>query len=364
MTPIQPLPAPVLTEVQRADLARAKRAARWLGIIGPLGVITIGVIVLLAWLPRMPDPAGTHWGFSGGPDGFGAPATFVWLQAGVGYVVVLLMGAMAAVGPMKSGQPVWGGYQRFLAAFGAGFAVFTTINNLTSAGVQLDVADAAKAPGIGGMMAVSFVSWVVVGAIVWFAQPGVTVHPARTAAQSAAQSVDAVDAGAHPSAEAGAVDAAWQGRVNPSRGYLWLVGGTVALLAAVTVLVVVLPGSERVAMAISAAVLVIVVALLATMSWFTVRIDASGLEARSRLGWPVFRLPADGIAKVETQHISPFAELGGWGVRVAPGRFGIVMRDGAGIVVTRENGKLFFITLDDAAARLAEAAAAAHHEKG
>jgi hypothetical protein len=81
-----------------------------------------------------------------------------------------------------------------------------------------------------------------------------------------------------------------------------------------------------------------------------VRADRDGIEARSLLGWPAFRAPIGDIARVEVREIAPFAEWGGWGTRWIPGRgVGIVMRTGEGLVVTRRDGRLFALTVDDAA---------------
>ena len=44
-------------------------------------------------------------------------------------------------------------------------------------------------------------------------------------------------------------------------------------------------------------------------------------------------------------------EFGGWGLRWAPGGgFGVVLRSGPGIRITRTNGKTFSVTVDDAEA--------------
>ena len=42
------------------------------------------------------------------------------------------------------------------------------------------------------------------------------------------------------------------------------------------------------------------------------------------MGWPVYRVPAAEIAKAGATEVSPGADFGGWGLRMAPGRrFGI-----------------------------------------
>jgi len=47
--------------------------------------------------------------------------------------------------------------------------------------------------------------------------------------------------------------------------------------------------------------------------------------------------------------VQPMGELGGYGVRSAPGRFGVVLRAGDALDVTRRNGKRFTVSVPDAA---------------
>jgi hypothetical protein len=104
--------------------------------------------------------------------------------------------------------------------------------------------------------------------------------------------------------------------------------------------------------------LVITCFVLAT-SWFRVRVDETGITVRSVVGWPTFHVPAVDIDRVAAAEIAPFAEFGGWGMRWMPGRLGIVMRTGEGIVVTRRDGRVFAVTVDDAETGAALLAAAA-----
>ncbi|MGO1460274.1 MAG: hypothetical protein ACTHWJ_09670, partial [Flaviflexus sp.] len=89
--------------------------------------------------------------------------------------------------------------------------------------------------------------------------------------------------------------------------------------------------------------------LIATVLSFRVRIDKHGVEVRSVLGWPVFRVPADDIIGVEVREIHAFSEYGGWGIRVAGDRFGIVLRNSEGFIITRKSrSRTFAVTIDDA----------------
>lgn len=343
-----------LNEEQRGDLARAVRAARWVGLILPLVVLAAATVLLVVWLPRMPDPAATHWGFTGGPNGFGSAQTFVWLNACLGGAIVVLLYAVIAIGRSREGDPVWSPLHRFLAAFSAGYAVFTAAVNISSAAVQFDLSDATEASPIGGLMGLAFGIWAIVTAAAWFAQPRVSVLPRSNGP-------------IEPLQLSATQRAVWFGRVLPSRALIWVVGA-VMLLVAGSVVLVFATSTELAPRIISIATLVLVSGLIVTTSAFTVSIDSSGLEARSYLGWPVFRLPAADIAEVAATRIDPLGEYGGWGMRWVPGgRFGIVMRAGEGVVATRTDGRIFAITLDDAetaAAVLAAAAAGAAGRNG
>ncbi|QIM16697.1 hypothetical protein G7067_10230 [Leucobacter insecticola] len=150
--------------------------------------------------------------------------------------------------------------------------------------------------------------------------------------------------------------AAWLGGVGPSGVYLWVVGGTLLLLLGTAVMVLLQDGVGGLVLLI---LFVVMTSLLATCSWFRVRIDDTGIEARSTLGWPRFHVPAADIERVAVAQISPFSEFGGWGLRWVPGGFGLVMRTGEGIVVTRKGGRSFTVTIDDAETGAALLAAAA-----
>ncbi len=88
----------------------------------------------------------------------------------------------------------------------------------------------------------------------------------------------------------------------------------------------------------------------------TARAVAGGLARRSR------SRPAD-IASVRAIDVDPFAEFGGWGLRYGlDGRYGVVLRRGEALEVTRVGGRRFVVTVDDA--QTAAAALAAVHEEG
>lgn len=336
-----------LTREEGEQLARAKRAALWVGLILPLLAVTIATVLVIIWLPRLPDPAATHWSGMDKADGFGPPITYVWLSIGVGYGMTLLMRLMVWFTGLKPNAPIWSPLHRFMAAFTAGFAVFFSVNNVASVAIQLDLASAAEAPAIGSLMLLSLVAWVVVGLIAWFAQPNVKIS---TAGGGAGEGVDT-----EPLAKNERVR--WIGTARPGKTFFWVTGAALVVVAFSAVLMFLWPvGVAPRVLTISITVLMLVFCVMCAA--FRVRIDADGLEARSIVGWPVFRVPASDISRVESRQINPFAEFGGWGMRWAPGQTALVLRTGEGLVITRKSGRVFAITLDNserAAATLASA---------
>ncbi len=330
----QPAGENPLGEKHRADLARAKRRARLVGLYLPLVVVAAATAVTLAWIPRLPDPAATHWGLEGGPDGFASPWIYLWLSAGLGFGLALMMWAMFEFGGRGGAMPLWSPFQRLLAAFNAGFSVFLVTVTIGSMAVQLDLEDASDAGGVGGIVSLAFAAWIAVTVAAWFAQPRVEVS-ANAANPTQALAVSDTER------------AVWFGQIHPSRIFFAVIGTTVALLLGVPILLFLMTVDSPVRW-IMLGVLLIIAGLAITTMWFHVRIDADGLEARSTLGWPVIRLPAGDIERVEVTRIVPLAEFGGWGLRWGPGRFGIIMRAGEGLVATRRDGRIFAITIDDA----------------
>lgn len=276
-------PIPLPSAAQRSELARAKRAARWVGLILPLTLLTAVLALVLIWLPRLPNPAATHWS-GDGPDGFGSPWSYVWIVLLAGHGMVLMMWAFIAYGSRmpapspKRVPPVWSGFQRFLAAFSAGFAALMAITTLSSVGVQLDLADPADADNVGLPVAIGYGAWAAVSAVGWFVQPNVVI---RRAASGPSE----------PLPLANTERAAWFGEVRPSRAFLWLMGVAMLLMIGSTVLV--FATDAPLGVRIMMAVLTPLVAIFGvTGARFRVRIDDSGLAARSLLGWPTFRLAA------------------------------------------------------------------------
>ena len=90
--------------------------------------------------------------------------------------------------------------------------------------------------------------------------------------------------------------------------------------------------------------------LIAAFSRACVTVDRRGLTVSPGLvPWPRVRLSLDRIERADSRQISAFADYGGWGYRIVPGRSGVIMRSGEALVVRRANGNDFAVTVEDSA---------------
>ncbi|OKJ02354.1 hypothetical protein AMK18_13205 [Streptomyces sp. CB01249] len=89
--------------------------------------------------------------------------------------------------------------------------------------------------------------------------------------------------------------------------------------------------------------------LIATFARPYVIVDRRGITVSGLLPWPRIRVPLDRIEAAASRDIRPFSEYGGWGYRIRPGRSGVMIRSGEGIVARLTNGRDFAVTVDDSA---------------
>lgn len=318
-----------LTRTPPQLLRRARLTFFLVAVIVPIVITAIAVVVLLTWLPTLPQQVATHWGVSGA-DGFGPPSTYLWLLIGIGLGLPVLM----AIVTLASVGAHWGGAARLMGALAAGMSVFAVVMSLGSLAIQRDLTDISDVPGIGGVMALSFAGLVAVGGIVWAVQPRVRLEQARTLEPRYSVHI------------AKGERVVWVATTTMPRGalafLLFVLLGLVALAA--YMLVAGVEGGWIVALV----VVVVGFALAATAS-FRVTITPEGFSARALLGWPRIRIPLDEVESARAVDISPFGEFGGWGWRIAvDGRTGIVMRRGSAIEVSRQGRRPFIVTIDGA----------------
>ncbi|WP_341956880.1 DUF1648 domain-containing protein [Microbacterium sp. LWH13-1.2] len=334
------------------EIRRARTAFWWVGVIVPLVLIALASIVVLAWLPDLPEPAAIHWGLDGA-DGFGPRWTPLVLLVGLGGGTVLLFALIAllshrlpkrgAAAPIP--RPQWSATARLLGAASLGMAGMMSMLAIASTAAQRGLADAADAADITPWVAVFLLVMVGLGAAGWFLQPAVPISTGSSTAT------------ATPLPLTDHERAVWIKTVTVATAGQIVLGIGVFVVIAMSVLLL----AQGIAAGwITAAVAVVLLVLVTTSLTFRVRASAAGLRVRSVAGWPRVEIPAAEIASTRAVQVDPFAEFGGWGYRFGvDGRRGIVLRKGDAVEVTRTNGRVFLVTVDDAATAASVLAAAA-----
>lgn len=332
-----------------------RRLLRRVGLIAPIVVAVIGAVAQAAAIPALPDPVAVHWGVSGTPDGFGP----VWLPAVLTAVIGILLPVVvsAAVLLQRSVDPRWkdrGASYRFLGAVSLGATVFVVTLITSATLLQIGVADAADAPAIWPSMAAALVAAGVAGVVAWRLLPaGTPPAPGSTEADPA------------PLPLGDSEQAVWMRTVTMSRVGLIVLVAAAVVMAGMTVLMFSMGSGAAAWIVLGTTALVVVLA--ATTVSYRVTVDESGLAVRSIAGLPRFFVPLSVIRGVEVTVVEPMLDFGGWGWRWRPGRFGVVLRGGEALEVTKDGGRTFVVTVDDAATAaslLASLAARARSREG
>lgn len=290
----------------------------------PVLVGVVGVLVLLAIRSELPDPVATHWD-RGGPDGFTARAGVLPLVL-LGPVLGALVGGLIAA--LTRGEPAG---RRIAAGTATGVAGFVTLVLVGSLWRQRGLADAAAAPGVGGVLVVALLVGLLLGVATAALVPG--DPPGRAVATGPVP-------GARP--------------LRPGQPITWS-AWTAASAGALGVFALALvPSLVLAAIGVVPAFLLLVAALVALMAVATlaarVGVDERGLTVRSPLGWPTWRVPLAEVAAADVVDVHPLRDFGGWGYRIGHGgRSGVVLRRGPGLEVTRGDGRRFVVTVDGAA---------------
>ena len=281
------------------------RFSLWIGGLALFAVVP----VLVSW-GQLPDPLASHWGSSGLPDGSMPIWGLLVLQLG-------LVGSGALIGFLSrsEGRPT----PESLAVSGllGGIAVVlsVTIVSLNSGAETWDEAGAfawwhVVVLMVGGLL----LAWLgfVIGKR-WF--PVVDKQPASH-----------VDAGPIDP------DVVWEETLSVRWAY--------ALLLPFAVVCLFLPGWLK--------LLGILFAVLAILfSKIRVRSTAEGLEVDLAAALTIKQIPIDEIAAVSAIDLEP-REWAGWGYRIVPNGSAVVLRKGPAIEVTRNDGRRFAVTIDNA----------------
>ncbi|KQX49600.1 MULTISPECIES: DUF1648 domain-containing protein [unclassified Streptomyces] len=283
--------------------------------------LTVYVLLLVLRHDRLPDTLATHFGLDGRPDGFTGRTAF----AVVGVALLLTLGAGWTA--LVRHASLWGAWAT--AGFAGALLVLVVRDNL-------DVTDPAQVSSPLLNLALAAATAAVLGIVGW----GLT---------------QLVPEGAPPAARDGAPDgprlplgasevAGWSHAT--ASGPLTVLG--VLVLAAVPVGLLLAPWPGALLALLG---LVIGVPGLA-LARVRVTVDRRGVTVRpSLVPRPRVRVPLGEVAGASVRELDTAAvlgEFGGWGYRVRAHRTGVIVRTGETLVVRRDSGREFAVTVPDA----------------
>lgn len=300
----------------------------------PAVLVAVALAAQVLALPALPDPVAIHWGASGSPDGFGPAWIVPVLTAAIGFGLPLVIAASALAGLRRGDR---GTTYRLLGAVALAVSTMMCVLGTWTLVMQAGLLEAADGPSAIPAVLCSFGAAIAAFVAGWFAQPD---EPYRVTVLAAP--------GRKPDTDS---RGPWQQRTTLSRGAIMILVGAIALLVLMTLVTALTSGGAAPAWAVVLLIAVTVLAVVVVVSSiaFHVRVDDDGLSVTSVVGLPRVHIALADIARAEAVLVSPMGEFGGWGLRWAPGSgFGVVLRTGPGIRVTRTSGKIFTVTVDDA----------------
>ncbi|GAA3476533.1 DUF1648 domain-containing protein [Streptomyces yanii] len=287
--------------------------------------LIVDLALLAAFRDRVPGQLASHFEAGGQANGHAGRTSYVL----VAVVLLVVTGALWATMVAKGNFS--GRAYRLLVAGGYAFAGFFGYLMAAVLIVNLDAGEGAPE--------VSFPMWqpaVALGVGALAAGLGFVLAALGPVPQQPARSAKAV--GGERIALADGEVAGWA----RSADSWWLPLVALGLLVLGVVLFFV--GSW------SAAVLLLIVGVLpASFARPYVSVDRRGITVCGILPWPRIRVPLDRIEAATSRDINALAEYGGWGYRIRPGRTGVMIRSGEGIVVRLAGGRDFAVTVDDSA---------------
>ncbi|MFB6436199.1 DUF1648 domain-containing protein [Streptomyces sp. NPDC056411] len=305
--------------------AVAPRGRLW-ALIAVLPFVTATAVVAGVYTSvsaRLPDPLATHFGAAGRVDGYSSVHGFL-----TGCLVVLLvlgtgLGLLVQRQEPSAGT-LWAIAVGYATAAGVGYlSCLTLLGNAAAtdaSAVRLPLWQAAVALGVA--LAAGALGRLLAGR---------APRPPRPAAGDAPR-LD-LPAGA---------TAGWSRTISTPPlvvlGVLTACGGLVLLTS----------GS-----AIAGVALLLSGAAAAAVTAMRVTVDRRGLTLAplllSAFRIRFRRIPLARMSEATSRPISVFAEFGGWGYRVRPGRSGLVLRSGDAVVLRLTSGREFVVSVDDAA---------------
>lgn len=327
------------TSTTPAATSRPRRLATLVGLVIPLALVVVSTAVMLIALPTAPAEVVVHWGIDG-ERSMGPAWTFPLLTIVIGAGIPVLLWAIGVRGRAVGDAVVL--LASTALAVAAMLAVVMPWSLIAQPADAVVPALTGAAVGLG------------VGAGAWFLMPrDPMVQPSAVAAE--------------PIAAPRGARSVWSSVVRmPASARIGIAAGILVSAVAVGIAIAVAGAGAWWLVIVP---LVLIVAFLTTTE-FRVTAGRAGLVVRSVIGWPAFRVAAGELEHVEITTIEPMTDFGGWGLRIALTRggarraFGVVMRAGEAIEVTRRDGRVLVVTVDDAATGASVLAAAMRDAPG
>ncbi|MEU9123549.1 DUF1648 domain-containing protein [Streptomyces sp. NPDC048506] len=273
---------------------------------------------------RLPEPLATHFGVSGRADGYSSTHGFLTGCLGVLLVLGTAFGLAAQARRFADAAP-WLVVTGYATAAGIGYPLCLTLLH------NADVTDAATVRLPLWQVAVTLAVALLAGAVGWLLAGRSARSPQRAAGDAPRLDLPA------------GTTAGWS-RTIGSRPLNVL--GALMLCAGVVVVVR--------ADALTGAFLLASASVVLGLTSVRVTVDRRGLTLAPLLILPASRIrfrriPLERVVEATSRPINCLADLGGWGYRILPGRSGLALRSGDGIVIRLTNGREFMVTVDDAA---------------
>lgn len=260
------------------------------------------------WWGSLPESMAVHWSGST-PDRFGSPQTYFWLAFGVAAFATVI----AALAAYRSSNSA--GLWIPAAAMISWTAASTWI-------LSVALTQHAGRPEDARMDA-----WIIVPLLgIGLAVAAYKLLPVR-------QETTEEDHTTLPTPLSPDERAAWTGHVHGR----W--AGVLTLAMTVAAVVSAIMGVWWISLLFAALVVV-----GGAFTSVTVRVDRRGVAVSSwGVRWKLVPLNTISSATVDT--VNP-ADWGGWGYRISPRGTAVLVRAGDGIVVTKQNGRRFAVTVD------------------
>ncbi|WP_305093175.1 DUF1648 domain-containing protein [Prescottella sp. R16] len=286
------------------------------GIVLPLLAAASGVVATYALLPQLPEQIATQW--SGGtPTSFMSPTASAWSVAAI---VALVGGGCCAIAALAQAQLMM---RRLMLLVGLAVTGLIVAGEFTMILGQRGLVDASDAT----LSAEGLVTGLLIGTVVGlFGAALLRDHRVR------------VPATEPPPADLprGHVELPVTDEVGMSAGGL---AATALVLAAPAALVCWLADAWW-----PLGVYLPVVLLAVVVLQFRLVVDADGIRVKN-LAMPAVEYGVDELESAKVEHVRPFQDFGGWGLKIkGRGNYGVVTRTGPAVVLTFASGDRLTVT--------------------